>query len=72
MNTLPSPAAPLRGIAYKIGSVVVFIAMAALIKAAAVPAGQAVFFRSFFALPVIVVWLALRGQLATGFYVARP
>jgi hypothetical protein len=51
---------------------VVFIAMAALIKAAAVPAGQAVFFRSFFALPVIVVWLALRGQLATGFYVARP
>jgi drug/metabolite transporter (DMT)-like permease len=51
---------------------VVFIAMAALIKAAAVPAGQAVFFRSFFAMPVIVVWLAARGQLSTGFYVARP
>lgn len=73
MNDLPSPVAqPLRGVAYKIGSVVVFIAMAALIKAAAVPAGQAVFFRSFFAMPVIVVWLMLRGQLSTGFYVARP
>ncbi|MFN3606742.1 MAG: DMT family transporter, partial [Cypionkella sp.] len=73
MNDLPSPVAqPLRGVAYKIGSVVVFIAMAALIKAAAVPAGQAVFFRSFFAMPVIVGWLMLRGQLSTGFYVARP
>lgn len=73
MNDLPSPVAqPLRGVAYKIGSVVVFIAMAALIKAAAVPAGQAVFFRSFFAMPVIVAWLMLRGQLSTGFYVARP
>ena len=63
---------PLRGIALKLGSVVVFIAMAALIKAAAVPAGQAVFFRSFFAIPVIVAWLALRGELATGLRVANP
>lgn len=63
---------PLRGIALKLGSVVVFIAMAALIKAAAVPAGQAVFFRSFFAIPVIMAWLMLRGELATGLRVASP
>jgi drug/metabolite transporter (DMT)-like permease len=63
-------AQPLRGIAYKLGSVVVFIAMASMIKAAAVPAGQAVFFRSFFAIPVIVVWLVLRRELRTGLRVA--
>ncbi len=63
---------PLRGIALKLGSVVVFITMASLIKAAGVPAGQAVFFRSFFAIPVIVAWLMLRGELATGFRVASP
>jgi drug/metabolite transporter (DMT)-like permease len=63
---------PLKGIALKLGSVVVFITMASLIKAAGVPAGQAVFFRSFFAIPVIVAWLALRGELATGFAVINP
>lgn len=63
---------PLRGVALKLGSVVVFITMSALIKAAAVPAGQAVFFRSFFAIPVIVAWLALRGKLASGFAVTNP
>jgi len=63
---------PLKGIALKLGSVVVFITMASLIKAAGVPAGQAVFFRSFFAIPVIVAWLMLRGELATGFAVVNP
>ena len=43
---------PLRGIAYKVVSVIVFITMASLIKATAarVPSGEAVFFRSFFAM----------------------
>ncbi|MCA1774746.1 MAG: EamA/RhaT family transporter, partial [Loktanella sp.] len=43
---------PLRGILLKVMSVTVFMAMASLIKAASdvVPPGQAVFFRSFFAL----------------------
>ena len=52
---------PLRGIAFKLASVLVFIVMASMIKATAqhVPAGQTVFFRSFFAIPVIFVWLAL-------------
>lgn len=65
---------PLRGIAFKIASVLVFIVMAALIKATAahVPAGQAVFFRSFFAIPVIVVWLAWRQELRTGLKTAQP
>jgi drug/metabolite transporter (DMT)-like permease len=71
-STQPLVSNPLQGIALKLGSVVVFITMASLIKAAEVPAGEAVFFRSFFALPVIVAWLALRGELRTGFYVANP
>jgi drug/metabolite transporter (DMT)-like permease len=65
---------PLRGIAYKVVSVIVFITMASLIKATSqdVPAGEAVFFRSFFAMPVIVVWLALRRELSTGFRASNP
>ncbi len=65
---------PLRGIAYKVVSVIVFITMASLIKATApnVPSGEAVFFRSFFAMPVIVVWLILRRELATGFRASNP
>jgi drug/metabolite transporter (DMT)-like permease len=65
---------PLRGIAYKVVSVIVFITMASLIKATApmVPSGEAVFFRSFFAMPVIVLWLGLRRELATGFRASNP
>lgn len=62
---------PLRGIALKIASVAVFVAMSALIKAGGqLPSGQIVFFRSFFAILPIVVMLAwsgeLRGSLRTG------
>jgi drug/metabolite transporter (DMT)-like permease len=65
---------PLRGIALKLCSVLVFIVMASMIKATAahVPGGQAVFFRSFFAIPVIVVWLMLRGELREGVGTANP
>jgi len=63
---------PLRGILLKLVSVLVFIIMQSLIKAAHVPAGEAVFFRSAFAIPVIVVWLAMQGQLATGFAAKHP
>lgn len=74
MQTPVIPLRPLRGIMLKICSVVVFIVMFAMIKTTAqsVPPGQAVFFRSFFAIPVIVVWLALRRELATGFRAAHP
>lgn len=65
---------PLRGIGFKLGSVLVFIVMSAMIKTTAdhVPAGQAVFFRSFFAIPVIVVWLAVRQELRTGLKTVNP
>ena len=65
---------PLRGISFKIASVLVFIVMAALIKAtsAHVPAGQAVFFRSLFAIPVIVAWLAWRRELHSGLRTVQP
>jgi drug/metabolite transporter (DMT)-like permease len=65
---------PLRGIALKVASVMVFIVMASLIKATAghVPAGQAVFFRSFFAMPVILAWLAWRHELGTGLKTTNP
>ena len=65
---------PLRGIGLKILSVVVFTMMAICIKASAahIPPGQAVFFRSFFAIPVIVAWLAMTGGLRHGFDTLYP
>jgi drug/metabolite transporter (DMT)-like permease len=65
---------PLRGITLKLLSVCVFVAMASIIKATseAVPPGQAVFFRSLFAIPVIGVWLAMRGELHTGLTTKNP
>lgn len=65
---------PLRGITLKLLSICVFMGMASLIKATAdeVPPGQAVFFRSFFAMPVIVVWLLFRGELRHGLETRNP
>jgi drug/metabolite transporter (DMT)-like permease len=65
---------PLRGIALKVTSVCVFMAMATLIKATSqhVPPGQAVFFRSLFAMPVIVIWLLFRGELRHGLETSNP
>jgi drug/metabolite transporter (DMT)-like permease len=63
----------LTGIMLKIVSVAVFVAMSSCIKAAGtVPAGQIVFFRSFFALFPIVVFLAFQGKLGTAFSTKRP
>jgi drug/metabolite transporter (DMT)-like permease len=68
------PQNPLRGISLKIASVCVFVLMAALIKSSAgtVPPGQAVFFRSFFAIPVILAWLMVQHDLAHGLETANP
>lgn len=70
----PSFMSPLRGILFKIISVMVFVAMSSLVKSLEdrVPAGQVVFFRSLFAMPVIIVWLWARGALATGLKVQNP
>ncbi len=65
---------PLRGIAMKLVSVLVFIVMSAVIKATdgRVPVGEVVFFRSLFAIPVILGWLAWRGELAQGLKAQDP
>ena len=59
---------PGRAIALKVGAVFLFMVMAALIKAASgeVPPGQAVFFRSLFAIPIIGLWLWQTGHLHDG------
>ena len=69
-----APTDPFRAIALKVTSVLAFVIMASFIKAASaeVPPGQTVFFRSLFALPVIVGWLALRGQLRDGLKTRNP
>ena len=65
---------PLRGILFKVLSVCMFMGMASLIKAASsdVPPGEAVFFRSFFAIPIILGWLAIRGELKNGWKTSNP
>ena len=68
--TTTNPA--LRGIAFKVASVIVFLGMAALLKASqGVPAGELAFFRSFFGLIPVIVWLAYRGQLREGMRTKR-
>ncbi len=55
-----------------ITAVSLFVVMGSLVKAAIrIPPGEAVFFRAFCALPVIVVWLALRGELGVGLRVGN-
>ncbi len=58
---------PLRGILLIVLAVTFFSLMNSFIKAAGrIPAGEAVFFRSAFALPVIVIWLRGRRELRHG------
>jgi drug/metabolite transporter (DMT)-like permease len=74
MSTVPATRQPLKGIALKLAAVTIFTAMSSLIKAASghVPAGEAVFFRSLFACPVIVAWLLWQGNLGQGLRTADP
>src|SRR6185312_6700121 len=59
--------APLVGIAFKVGSVLIFLVMSSLLKASqGVPAGELVFFRSFFGVFPVVAFLAWRGELRAG------
>ena len=57
-----------KGILFKVISVGFFVFMAALVKESSrmVPAGEAVFFRSIFALPIIFGWLWLSGNMVSG------
>lgn len=65
---------PALGVALKVMAIMLFVCMSAIIKATAdnVPPGQAVFFRSFFAIPVILIWLVQRGQLSVGLKAKNP
>lgn len=64
----------MRGIAYKVASVVVFLAMQTFIKLAGndIQPGQVTFCRSFFALFPILAYLGYRGQLKSALYTANP
>ncbi|PTW97701.1 DMT family transporter [Pararhodobacter aggregans] len=65
---------PIRGIVFKLISVTLFIVMSSLVKSVSdsIPPGETVFFRSLFAIPVILAWLAFRGELRTGLKVSKP
>ena len=65
---------PGLAVGLKVMAVFCFSLMAALIKSTSgeVPPGEAVFFRSFFAIPVILIWLIARGQLRQGLITRKP
>ncbi|MDC9826026.1 DMT family transporter [Devosia sp. ZB163] len=63
----------MTGIAFKLSSVCVFLGMSSLLKASeGVPAGQLVFFRSFFAVLPIIVYLIWKGELGVGIKTRHP
>lgn len=68
MATISIQNRPGRAILLKLLAIFLFMVMASLIKAASneVPPGQAVFFRSFFAFPIILLWLWQQHDLRTG------
>jgi len=65
---------PLRGIAMKVLSIILFISMQSLVKLAGpqVATGEVTFFRSFFALVPIIGWLVLRGEFVGALRTANP
>ena len=69
----PETARPFLGIALKVASTIVFTAMATLIKLASdrYPIGELTFFRSFFALIPVFIWVGFRGQFPSVLYTAH-
>ncbi|WP_171132432.1 MULTISPECIES: DMT family transporter [unclassified Ruegeria] len=65
---------PMLAVGLKLAALLLFTAMSALVKALSdeFPAGELVFFRSLFAIPVIIAWLIWRGELVQGFVVKKP
>jgi drug/metabolite transporter (DMT)-like permease len=63
----------LEGIAFKVASTFVFACMAAIVKANAAdfPPAELVFFRSFFALPIVVLWVWQRGEFPRALHTKR-
>ncbi|MGR3783628.1 MAG: DMT family transporter [Albimonas sp.] len=68
------PPNPFTGILLKVVSVAVLMGLTSSVKAldGAIPTVEVLFFRSFFALPPIVIWLALRRDLPGGLRTPNP
>ncbi|MDB4213881.1 DMT family transporter [Octadecabacter sp.] len=65
--TTPTQTNVTRGIFLMLSAITVFTLMSAFIKAAdRVPAGEAMFFRSIMAMPVVLIWLVTHGGIAAG------
>jgi len=64
----------LKGIALKVAATFVFALMSAIVKTAAAryPVGEFVLFRSMFALLILVIWLAARGEFPSALHTRRP
>lgn len=64
----------LLGITLKVVSVAFLVSMSAMIKLVGegIPVGQIVFFRAFFAILPVVIYLSYRGQLRQAYYTKRP
>ncbi len=63
----------MAGIGFKLSSVCVFLGMSSLLKASDdIPTGELVFFRSFFAILPIIVYLIARGELGVGLVTKHP
>lgn len=65
---------PVLAVSLKLSALVLFTLMQAVVKAlsADFPPGEMVFFRSLFAVPIIIAWLLYRGELAQGLVVKKP
>ena len=65
---------PVLAVSLKLSALVLFTLMQAAVKAlsADFPPGEMVFFRSLFAVPIIIAWLLYRGELAQGLVVKKP
>lgn len=74
MNGAPRVDSPFAGILYKIAATLGFAAMAASIKAAGegYPVGEVIFFRSAFALPPVLIWAWLAGDLQDAWRTKNP
>ncbi|SLN44784.1 DMT family transporter [Ruegeria meonggei] len=65
---------PLLAVSLKLSALVLFTLMQALVKvlSADFPTGEMVFFRSLFAVPIIIGWLLYRRELSQGLVVKKP
>ncbi|WP_158965060.1 DMT family transporter [Chachezhania sediminis] len=65
---------PARAVGLYLSSIFLFSVMSAMVKSLSeeIPAGELVFFRSFFGFPPIIILLVMRGQLSQGLRTKRP